>query len=273
MTIRIGTLIAISFGVAFLAISAEGQDLAIPPSAQTAEQALKDSPRHREYVDIEVPSLNTKIRTFVTFPERADKAPVVIVIHEIFGLTPWIESIADHLAGQGFIAVAPDLIYDKPGDDPATAKVRALPEGEVVAKLNAVRDYALKQPSANGKSASIGFCWGGGASFLYATAQPGLNAAVVCYGTSPDTAKLKDASAAVLGLYGEADARVNATIAPAAEEMKRLGKVFEHEIYTNAGHGFFRQQDGREGANLEATKKGWARAVEFLRKYTENRAG
>jgi carboxymethylenebutenolidase len=122
-------------------------------------------------------------------------------------------------------------------------------------------------PSAMTKTATLGFCWGGSNSFAYAAAQPELNAAVVFYGTSPDSAALSNIKAPVLGNYGGDDARVNTTIEPASAEMKRLGKVYEYEIYDGAGHGFLRQQSGRDGTNMKATEKAWTRTLGFLRKY------
>ncbi len=123
-----------------------------------------------------------------------------------------------------------------------TKLVRALTPEDATARLNAVRDYALKLPAANGKTATIGFCWGGGRSFAYAATQPGLNAAVVYYGTSPEAADLAKIKAPVLGHYGGDDARVNATVAPAEAEMKKLGKTYEPNIYDGAGHGFLRHR-------------------------------
>ena len=247
----------------------------LPPSDQASKAALESSSRHGEFVDIEVPGLGRKIQTWVVFPERPDKAPIVLVIHEIFGLTDWIRGVADQLAKDGFIALAPDLVSGLGPDggntasmdrSEAIAKVRGLANDEVVASLNAVRDYGLKLPAANGKSGSIGFCWGGGASFHYATAQVALNAAVVYYGTSPATEALAGVQASVLGLYGGNDARVNTTIGPAETEMKRLGKVYEYEIYEGAGHGFLRAQEAPP-ANLEATRRAWPRTVAFLRQH------
>ncbi len=250
-----------------LSMAATAQDG--PPSAETAEAQLKDSPRHGEYVEIPLPGSDTTLYTWVVYPERPDKAPIVLVIHEIFGMTDWANSVADALAKEGFIALAPDMISGKDKTKPATATVRALTDDEIVERLNAVRDYGLKLPAANGKSGSIGFCWGGSSSFKYAVAQPDLNAAVVCYGSAPskeDVAKIK---APVLGLYGENDARVNTTIPNAVEGMTGAGQSFEHEIYDGAGHGFFRAQTGQDGANGVAAKKGWDRALAFLREHTE----
>ena len=135
---------------------------------------------------------------------------------------------------------------------------------EVMRRLNAVYDYARKIPAGNGKIATVGFCWGGGQSFTYAGAQPALAAAVVFYGTSPDSAVIGVIQAPVLGHYGGDDARVDATVPPAQAEMKRLGKSFEVHTYEGAGHGFLRDQPGRDGANLKATQQAWPRTVAFL---------
>jgi len=153
-------------------------------------------------------------------------------------------------------------------DDVVKLVREATPE-ETVSRLNAVRDFAMKLPSANGKVATIGFCWGGGRSFAYAAAQPALSAAVVYYGTSPETPALGAVRAPVLGLYGGDDARVNATIGPAEAEMKKLGKSYEVHTYEGAAHGFLRQQSGRGGANLKATQQAWPRTIAFLRQMPE----
>src|SRR5215210_2708664 len=253
------------------------RDESLPPGEEQAKAALEKSPRHGEWVDVKLPSGGTPIRTWVVYPERKDKAGVVIVIHEIYGLSDWIRGVADQLAREGFIAVAPDLIFglgpngggtdSVPSRDDVTKLVRALSPEDATARLNAVRDYAVKLPAANGKTATIGFCWGGGRSFAYAASQPALNAAVVYYGTAPEAADLAKIKAPVLGNYGGDDARVNATVGPAEAEMKKLGKTYEPHIYEGAGHGFLRQQDGREGANLKATQQAWPRTVAFLKKY------
>jgi carboxymethylenebutenolidase len=262
-----------------LSAQAQGQDRALPPSEAAAKAALEKSTRHFEWADVKLPGSAQTVKTFVVYPERRDKAPVVIVIHEIFGLSDWIRGVADALAREGFIAVAPDLISGKgPGGgntdsltsrDDVVKLVMGLKREEVVERLNAVRDYAVKLSAANGKSATVGFCWGGSTSFMYASVQSALNAAVVYYGTAPDAAALASIKAPVLGLYGGDDARVTSTVEPTAAEMKKAGKMYETEIYPGAGHGFLRQQEGRDGANLSATEKAWPRTLAFLRQHTK----
>jgi carboxymethylenebutenolidase len=251
----------------------------LPPDAAGAPAALKASSRHQEWVDVALPGSATKIKTFIVYPERRDKAPVVLVIHEIFGLTDWVRGVADQLANEGFIAVAPDLLSgmgpngtgsQELGEQQSTQVIRNLTPQEAVARLNAVRAYAVKLPSANGKSASIGFCWGGTASFNYAVSQPQLDAAVVYYGTSPsDPSAYQSLKAPVLGLYGGNDNRVTSTVPTAETEMKKLGKTYEPHIFEGAGHGFLRQQTGANGANMKATEAAWPLTVAFLTKYTK----
>jgi carboxymethylenebutenolidase len=250
---------------------------ALPPDASRATEAIKISPRHGEYVDVKVPGSSTPITTWVVYPERKDKAGVVIVIHEIFGLTDWIRGVADQLGKDGFIAVAPDLLSGKGpngggsaalGEENARTVIRTLTPQEVTNALDAVREYATKLPAASGKSGVVGFCWGGTNSFAYAAHQPALDAAVVYYGTSPEEpAVYAGIKAPVLGLYGEDDARVDATIPAAVENMKKLAKPYQPHVFEGAGHGFLRQQDGRDGANLKAAEQAWPLTVAFLRQH------
>jgi carboxymethylenebutenolidase len=251
------------------------RDESLPPSEAQAKAALAASPRHGEYVDVKLQAGGAPIRTWIVYPERKDKAGVVVVIHEVFGLSDWVRSVGDQLAREGFIAVVPDLVSGKGpnggGSDSVTSRddvvklVHEVTPDEATARLNAVRDWALHLPAANGKSATIGFCWGGGKSFAFAAAQADLNAAVVYYGTPPEAADLARIKAPVLGFYGGDDARVTTTVAPAEAEMKKLGKTYEPHVFDGAGHGFLRAQDDRGGANLKATREAWPRTVAFLR--------
>ena len=253
----------------------------IPADGTTAAQRLAASPRHGEWIDVALPGSETKIKTWVVYPERKDKAPVVVVIHEIFGLTDWVRAVADQLAADGFIAVAPDLLSGKGPQgrgtesfegDAVREAIRKLSNDEVAQRLNAVREHALKIPAASDKSASIGCCWGGSASFAYAAAQPKLNAAVVYYGTAPaENETLARINCPVLGLYGEDDARVSSTVEATVSAMKQLGKSFEHHTYPGAGHGFLRQSAAAEraGANHTAAQQAWSRTIAFLKEHLE----
>lgn len=249
----------------------------LPADEEGAVERLNASPRHGEWITYDAGD-GDEVRAWIVHPERPDPAPVVVVIHEIFGLTDWIRAITDQLAAEGFVAIAPDLLSGKGPEgggtesvdrQGATTLIRDLDRGEVNRRLSAAAQYVSSLGSATDQIGSVGFCWGGTASFVLATAWDGLDAAVVYYGSSPETATLSHVRAPVLGLYAGDDARVNVTIDPAREEMDRLGRTFEVEIYDGSGHGFLRQQAGRDGANLRATERAWPRTVAFFREVLE----
>ncbi|HEY8748812.1 MAG TPA: dienelactone hydrolase family protein [Tepidisphaeraceae bacterium] len=259
--------------------AAPGTPGGLPPDANAAKAVLDKSPRHGEWIDIMVPNQKTPLKSYIVYPERKDKAPVVMVIHEIFGESDWVRGVADQLAADGFIAIAPDMLSghgpngggtDSLGEQQAVVnKIREVKPAEVMADLNATREYALKLPSANGKTATVGFCWGGGQSFAYAAAQPGLNAAAVYYGTPPKPEEMAKIKAPVAGFYGGNDNRVTGTVEGASAEMGKLNKPYTPHIYEGAGHGFLRQQDGGGGANMKATEQAWPATIAFLRENTK----
>lgn len=259
------------------AAPAAARDPNLPAGEDGAKAALESSPRHGELVDVAVPGDTTRLRTWIVYPERRDRAGVVILIHEIFGLSDWMRATADQVARDGFIAVVPDLVSgfgpggggteSAAGRDEVVKMVRGLSPAITRARLDAVHAWATALPASNGKSATIGFCWGGTRSFEYAAWQPELDAAVVYYGSSPDSSTLEQVQAPVLGLYGADDARVNTTIEPAQQRLKQRGRSFETHLFDGAGHGFLRQQSAREGANLRATRAAWPRTLAFLREH------
>lgn len=254
-------------------------EVELPPAEDGAAAALQASPRHMEYVELEDPALERMIHTFVVYPERKDPAPIVIVIHEIFGLTEWVKGVADQLAEEGFIAVAPDFISGKaPGggntdalESPTAAipLVSGLTAEEIEGALRAAVDYAKKLPAGNNNVGAVGFCWGGRTVFNFAAATPGIDAAVVYYGSSPSEDRIEQITAPVLGLYGGDDARVTSTVQPGQAMMNAAGKDFDPHIYDGAGHGFLRQQEGHEGANRKASEDAWPRTLAFFRAHLE----
>jgi carboxymethylenebutenolidase len=245
------------------------------------KKQLEASPRHVDWVDIKASNGGAPIKSFVVYPERRDKAPVVIVIQEIFGLTDWIRGVADQLAKEGFIAIAPDFMSGlgpngggsaELGEQGSTQTIGKLTDDDKVRILNDVRAYAMTIPSANGKLGVVGFCWGGGTAFLYARKQPALNAAVSYYGPMPaDPAEFAATRAPVLGLYGGNDNRVNANIEKAREGMAKAGATYEPHVFEGAGHGFLRAQSGNQNApgNLKATEEAWKLTLDWLKKYTK----
>ena len=233
-----------------------------------AKARLEKSSRHGEWVEFK--SGERTLKTFVVYPEKKEKAPVVLVIHEIFGLTDWVRSMCDQLAENGVIAIAPDLLSGQTYEDIDGARkaISALPKEQVKADLNATAEYALtKIPAANGSLAVCGFCWGGGWAFGYASVNPKLKAAYSFYGVAVDNAE--DAAKIACPVYGfnaENDARVNETIPKATELMKAAGKKYEPVIYKGAGHGFMRDGEDPNGKpeNKKARDDAWARWKQLL---------
>src|SRR3954465_9037213 len=233
------------------------------PAQDWAKARLEKSSRHGEWGEFK--SGERAIKAFVVYPERKDKAPVVVVIHEIFGLTDWVRGVCDQLAENGVIAIAPDLLSGQTYADVDGARkaISALPKEQVKADLNATSEYALtKIPAANGSLAVCGFCWGGGWSFGYASVNPKLKAAYSFYGTAVDNAE--DAAKIACRVYGfkaEKDERVNATIPKAEELMKAASKKYEPGIYKGGGHGFMRDGESPSGTpeNKKARDDAWER--------------
>jgi carboxymethylenebutenolidase len=251
-------------------------------NAEHAAKALAESPRHGEWVDIKMAD-GGALKTFVVYPQAKEKTGVVLVIHDINGMRDIPRAVADQLAQDGFIAIVPDFLSGKGpnggGTDTLGAQVgqtiRTLTGDEMTARLNAAMEYGKKIPSSNGKTAVIGFCWGGTQTFNYAIAQPGLSAAVVYYGNptagkpSPEVAGEEDYAkikAPVIGFYGGTDNRINSTIPATEEAMKKLGKFYEPHIFEGAGHGFLGNQAGQGGANLKAAEQAWPLTIAFLQK-------
>lgn len=257
--------------------TAASDDLRLPPDAAGALGRLNKSPRHGEWVTIRTGPADS-VRAWIVYPERGNKAPVIVVVHEIFGLSSWIRSVTDQLATEGFIAIAPDLLTMKNlpmGPDSvlaplATAAIRTLDMAAVQRQLDAVARYGMSLPAAKDKYGIVGFCWGGGVSFAHAVHAPGLGASVVYYGTSPKSADLTAVRAPVLGLYGGNDARVNATIPAADSALRALGRTYARNIYEGAGHGFLRQQGGMNGANAAAARQAWPATISWFRKYLDS---
>jgi carboxymethylenebutenolidase len=247
------------------------QSAAIPASSATAAERIAKSPRHGEWVAIKVNATDS-VMAWVVYPERKDKAPVVIAIHENTGINTWTRSVADQLAADGFIGIAPDLTTMKrTGDltqDPTQAEgsaaIRQITLEMGNAMIDAVAKYGMSLPAAQPKYGIVGFCWGGGRSFSHATHAPGLGASVVYYGSPPSAEAMAAIKAPVLGLYGGSDARINATIPATDSTMKRLGKSYEIHIFEGAGHGFLRGQDNSP-ANLAAAQQAWPKTVAFFR--------
>jgi carboxymethylenebutenolidase len=257
--------------VVALTLGAGGAWLALPPPAArpgAARGVMAAVTTHGEWVTIRKPG-GDSIRAYVGYPEKKAKAPAVIVIHEIFGLTDWEPRVVDRLAGAGYVAIVPDLLSSKYGRTPADPDsgrklVAELEPDRITSDLDAVYGYVNRLPAVDrDRVGVIGFCWGGGQSFRYATNNPNLRAAVVCYGPAPDTATMGRIKAPVLGIYGENDARIDASLPEVSAKMSALGKSFTAETYPGTGHGFLKP--GRQGSDGPQVERAWSRILDFFR--------
>ena len=256
--------------VALLLILASAQ---VASAQDWAKAKLAQSPRHREWVTVK--HGNRSVETFVAYPQSSTKTPAVLVIHEIFGMSDWVQDLSDQIAAAGYIAVAPDLLSGmgpqggrstSMDQSAAMEAVGHLDPDQITADLTAAADYANKIPSSNGKLFLVGFCWGGGQSFRFATNRKDLSAAFVFYGPPPDKDAMARITAPVFGFYGGNDMRIGATIPDAVSNMKAAGKTYEPVTYDGAGHGFMR--GGEDPSGTAGDKKGrddaWVRLKQLL---------
>jgi carboxymethylenebutenolidase len=248
---------------------------AVLPAQDWARQKVEASPRHREWVTVKHDGRS--VETFVVYPESKRKTPVILLVHEIFGMTDWVQDLADQVAAAGYIAVAPDLLSGMaPNGGRSTAfqqseavqAVSHLNPSQVTADLNAAADYARKLPSSDGKLFVAGFCWGGGQSFRFATDRPDLAGAFVFYGPAPDTEAMRRIKAPIYGFYAGNDARISSTIPQTRDDMKQLGKTYEPVTYDGAGHGFMRAGEAPDAneANRKARAEAWKRWEKIMKK-------
>lgn len=230
--------------------------LAVRPSGRPADI-------HSEYVKFL--SGKDTITAYLAYPERPNPAAAVIVIHEIFGMSDFIRQTTEQLAKDGFVAIAPDLL-SRHGGTPATPDsarklIATLNPDTVTMDLDATRGYLNSLKAVRrGEIGIIGFCWGGGQSFRYATNAPDLKAFVVAYGPSPNPGDMSKIRAKGLGVYGENDARINAGLPDAAAAMKAAGKDYPYTIYPGVGHGFLRSRE-----KPEVSDRAWADVIGFFR--------
>jgi carboxymethylenebutenolidase len=248
-----------------------GKNPALPANLFVSASTVAHTSLQHEWIDI--PMGAGKLHAWIEYPAGEAKAPLVAVMHYDAGLDNLQRALADQLATDGFIALAPDLLsglgpnggnYDSfPYPDDALRAIGRIDPAEAMKRFKAAFDYGLKLPRANGKGASLGCGVGGTNSFRFAAEVPDLSAAVVFYGMPPDPAAMAKVHAPVLGLYGGDDAPLRATVEPTAALMKKLGKSYQYHIYPGATHFFMSYQV--EGRNGEAVAEAWPAAIEFLR--------
>jgi carboxymethylenebutenolidase len=276
----------------------------LPASNNSAAARLAASPRHAEWVKIPWGAgSKDSIMAWIVYPKTGGKAPVVVVVHEIFGLSTWVRGVADQVAADGFIAIAPDFLSKVRGGptsvelsgDSARKIIGGVTTTDQAAVIDAAAGYAMALPAAEKRYAVIGSCWGGSATWSHAVngGVMGFSGGVAFYGTpytsrgTPATATTPAVTGALIAdslakinkpimlLSGSKDARITALMPAIDSAMKANKKPYDYRNYENAIHGFLRAQDDpksptrdevEEAANLNATKDGWPRTIAFLKK-------
>jgi carboxymethylenebutenolidase len=236
---------------------------------------LETTPRHDEWVTIE--SAGRPLHAYVVYPQSSRKSGAIVVIHENRGLNDWARTVADRLAENGYIAIAPDMLSgaapgggrtkDFPSEDAAREAISKLSREQILSDLAASANYVRALPSANGKLAVGGFCWGGGRTWDAANTIDGLTASFVFYGPGPLTEDgVAGVDAPVYGFYGGDDARVNSSIDVTRPLMEKHGQPFEPVIYAGAGHAFMRLGELPDAtpANKKAHDEAWTRWLQLL---------
>ena len=263
-------------------MAALGFEVSSLRAQEWARQAVDKSPRKREWVTVKHGARS--VESMLVHPQTRDKAPGMIVIHEIFGMTDWVEEVTDEFAEAGYIAIAPDLLSgmapnggrtkDFPasqggGFGPVGEAIGKLPPDQITADLNAVADYCKNLPACNGKVCVVGFSWGGSQTFSFAANRRDLSAAFVFYGSGPAAESMARIQAPVYGFYAGNDARINGTIPQTQEQMRAAGKFYEPVTYEGAAHGFMRsgEQPNATEADKKARDAAWTKLKSLTAKF------
>ena len=222
---------------------------------------------HAEYVKI--PSGRDTLTAYLAYPERSDRAPAVVVIHEIFGMSDFVRQTTEQLARDGFVAIAPDLLSRRGGTpsspDSARKLIAGLDPDTVTRDLDATVTYVKRLKAARSDRVGvIGFCWGGGQSFRYATNNPSLGAYVVCYGPGPEAMAIARIRARGLGVYAEKDARIDAGLPDVDAAIRTYHKQYHYTVYPGVGHGFLRTREQPAVAD-----SAWRAVRDFFRETLE----
>ena len=208
---------------------------------------------------------------YLSAPKAATKAPGIIVIHENRGLTEHIKDVTRRYAKSGFVALAIDLISRQGGTDkiadpaqiPNILGQSADREALVQDMLSAVAFLKTQPKFAGPKAGVVGFCFGGGMTWLLATRSTDIVAANPYYGPPPDPiTTVQNIAGPVLAFYGELDARINANIPAIEAAMKQYNKPFEARIYPGANHAF--NNDTGQAFNTAASQDAFQRSVAFF---------
>ena len=228
-------------------------------------------------VAVPVPTTPTEAITFAgpegrklqgTWAGASKPRGAVLVLHENRGLTEHFRGFPGRFAAAGYSAIAIDLLSEEGGTASlgdsanATAALGKAPPERFLADMKAALDE-LTRRTPGAKLGAIGFCFGGGMTWrLVASKDPRLAAAAPFYGPLPDGADFTGSKAAVLAVYAEMDARVNASRDAAKAALEKAGLTHEIVTYPGVDHAFFNETGPRY--NADAAAKAWAKVLELF---------
>lgn len=219
--------------------------------------------------DITYEGDGSTMKAYFAKPKAATgKLGAVIVIHENRGLNPHIKDVTRRVAKAGYLALGVDALSPFGGTPANEDEARGL-----FAKLDAPKninnflkgfDYLRSRPDCNGKTACVGFCWGGGLANQLAVNSPDLKAAVAYYGRQADAVDVPKIKAKLLLHYGGLDERVNAGIPTYEAALKEAGKKYEIFVYDGANHAF-NNDTAPTRYNAEVAKLAWERTLKLFK--------
>jgi carboxymethylenebutenolidase len=232
--------------------------------------------------EVKIPTRDVELPAYYAMPQGGRNLPVMLVVQEIFGVHEHIKDVVRRFAKRGYLALAPEL-YARQGDvskltnmDEIRAIVARVPDAQVLSDLDAAAQWALQKGGDGNRLGITGFCWGGRIVWLYAAHNPALKAGVAWYGRVEGAGTdlqprnpidvVKDIHAAVLGLYGGADAGIpNDSVDRMRAALASQGKTAEIHTYPDAPHAFF--ADYRPSYRKGPAEDGWKRALAWLRSH------
>jgi carboxymethylenebutenolidase len=208
------------------------------------------------------------IAAYIAYPSDTGPAPGVIVIHGEDGLSDFERDATKRLAQKGYVALAPDLLSRRGGAQAGAADrklVTTLNRDTITRDLDAAVRYLQSRKDVSGaKIGVIGFSWGGGESFRYATNNPSLRAFVVCYGPGPDLADLKRIKASGFGVYADRDGRISQGLYNLLRIMRKDSVEFTFQTYPGTGHGFMQAPPSTNKSKSRPADDAWRDISAFL---------
>jgi carboxymethylenebutenolidase len=245
-----------------------------PPPQQTGGVTVPPDDPALQVGAVRFPGQEGEVLGYLARPRRQPQAPGLVVVHENRGLVEHVKDVARRLAKVGYVALAVDLASHEGGterfSDPAqvTAVLGRTSVDTLVGMLLAAVAYLRTQPFVRAERlGAVGWCFGGGMVWRLVTRSPELRAAVAFYGPNPPLEDVPRIRAAVLGIYGELDQRINQGIPALREALQRAGVVHELVVYPGADHAFFNDTGARY--HPQAARQAWERALDWLRRYLE----